>query len=340
MSYLKRYQALKMSRVAVSVIVTAMLTLLWIEFSDLFLCTFGWIERWLIVPVGFGISLIVIAFWIAMTTLFGRVYCSGICPLGTLQDVFARAGRSSRRGTGRHYRYSPPMNKLRYASLAVVVACWVVSLSIVPVIIEPDHMYSEFIINVLKPIWGHLNNVIARIGVATGWWSVTYVAGITVSIFAVSLSIVSILTVGTLAWFHGRTFCNTVCPVGTALGVASRQSLWHIDIDTDLCINCGKCGEVCKASCIDLKDHVVDGSRCVNCFNCLTVCPNDAIFYRPARKQLSLPMMQRIDAPKVGATSASVGGVDCCRSATVPAPAANDSINTDNQTNKSDETIS
>lgn len=329
-----------MSRVAVSVIATAMLTLIWVEFSDLFLCAFGWIERWLIVPVGAGISLIIIAFWIAMTTLFGRVYCSSICPLGTLQDAVARLGRSSRRGAGRHYRYSPAMNKLRYASLAVVAGCWIVSLSLIPAMVEPDHMYSSFIINVLKPIWSHLNNVIARVGVATGWWNVTYVAGITVSIFAVCLSIVSILTVGMLSWFYGRPFCNTVCPVGTALGVVSKQALWHIDIDTDLCINCGKCEEVCKASCIDLKDHVVDGSRCINCFNCLTVCPNDAIFYRPTKKQLSLPMMQRIDAPKVGATSASVSGMDCCRSRAVTATGTNDTINTDNKTNKSDETIS
>jgi ferredoxin len=44
---------------------------------------------------------------------------------------------------------------------------------------------------------------------------------------------------------------------------------------------------------------VVDGSRCVNCFDCLTACDDNAIFYRPDRKQLSMPMMQRIDEAKV-----------------------------------------
>lgn len=311
MTYTKRYQALKMSRVAVSIIVTAMLTLLWIEFSDIFLCAFGWIERWLIIPVGIGISLLTVTFWIAFTSLFGRIYCSSICPLGTLQDIAARMGRASRKGTARQYRYSPPLTRLRYVSLAVVVTCWIVSISLIPYMVEPDHLYSSFIIDVLKPIWGHANNLIARIGVATGWWSVTYVAGITVSVFALALAIVSVLTVGTLAWFNGRTYCNTVCPVGTILGITSKQSLWHIDIDTDLCINCGKCEWACKASCIDLKDHVVDSSRCVNCFNCLTVCPNDAIFYRPTKKQLSLPMMQRINAPKVGATTSASVSTGC-----------------------------
>lgn len=332
MPYLKRYQALKMSRVAVSIVVTAMLTLIWIEFSDLFLCTFGWIERWLIIPIGFAVSLLTVVFWLTMTSLFGRVYCSGICPLGTLQDVAARIGRASRKGNARHYRYSAPLNRLRYLLLGVAVICWLISITLIPVLIEPDHIYSSFIIDILKPVWGHLNNFIARVGVATGWWSVTYVAGISVSIMAVALSAVSILTVGTLAWFYGRTFCNTVCPVGTALGAVSKQSLWHIDIDTDLCINCGECEWACKASCIDLKDHVVDSSRCINCFNCLTVCPNDAIFYRPTRKQLSLPMMQRIGSPKVGtATSASVNATaDSCKA----------DFSTDNPTNHSDETIS
>ena len=303
MPYIKRYQALKKSRVAVSAVVTAMLTLMWVEFSDMLLCAYGWIERWLVIPVGISISLITIAFWIAFTSLFGRIYCSSICPLGTFQDIAAGLGRASRRRPQGDYRYSRPLNSLRYISLAITAICWIMSIAIVPALIEPDHMYSAFIINAVKPVWGHLNNVIARIGVATGWWSVTYVAGISVSALAVALSAVSMLTVGTLAWFNGRTFCNTVCPVGTILGCVSRQALWRIDIDTDLCINCGKCEEACKASCIDLRDHVADSSRCVNCFNCLTVCPNDAIFYRPTRKQLSLPMMQRIDASKIGATT-------------------------------------
>ncbi len=338
MPHFKRYTALKMSRVAVSLIVTAILTLIWVEFGDFILCTLGWVERWLIIPIGVSISLITIAFWVAFTSLFGRIYCSSICPLGTFQDLAARLGRASRKGTAKDYRYSPPLNRLRYAVLAIVTGCWIISFLFIPVLVEPDHIYSSFIIELFKPIWGHVNNIIARIGVATGWWSITYVAGITISVFALALSIVSILTVGTLAWFFGRIYCNTVCPVGTALGVISKQALWHIDIDTDLCINCGKCEWACKASCIDLKDHVVDGSRCINCFNCLTVCPNDAIFYRPTKKQLSLPMMQRIDAPKVGATTMSADSG--CHASDIQSRDSSDQTNLANSTNQSDETIS
>lgn len=108
----------------------------------------------------------------------------------------------------------------------------------------------------------------------------------------ISLTIITIVSI--LAFRNGRTFCNSLCPVGSALGCVSRYSLLHIDIDTDLCTNCGQCEDVCKAACINLADHLVDGSRCVNCFNCLTVCPNEgAIRYTSSRKALSTPLMQR-----------------------------------------------
>ena len=74
----------------------------------------------------------------------------------------------------------------------------------------------------------------------------------------------------------------------------SRFSILQMDIDTDLCINCRKCEDVCKGQCIDLTDHVVDGSRCVNCFDCVDICPNRAIRYTTRRHRLSTPLMQRV----------------------------------------------
>ena len=93
---------------------------------------------------------------------------------------------------------------------------------------------------------------------------------------------------------NGRTFCNTVCPVGTTLSFISRYSIFRIDINTDKCVQCRRCEHVCKASCIDMTSHVVDTSRCVVCFDCLSDCPNDAIHYTYNRHQLSIPLMQRV----------------------------------------------
>lgn len=292
-----------------------MVTLLWIEYSDLLLRPLGWVSRAQVFPVATGLSLGMVVFWLLVTLIFGRVYCSSVCPLGTWLDIVGHAGRSTRRGTRRDYRYSPALTRWRYVSLAVFTVGMVAGIALVPVVMEPYTMYSRFVVNVMRPVWGEINNLLAALGNSTGWWDIYYVGHISASVFAVILSVVTMVAVSIPAWFYGRTYCNSVCPVGTVLGMVSARSLWHIDIDTDLCTNCRKCEYACKASCIDLTDHVVDGSRCVNCFDCIDVCPDDAIFYRPTRKQLSLPMMQRLLPPRVGAApsatvSAPMGKMD------------------------------
>ena len=80
-----------------------------------------------------------------------------------------------------------------------------------------------------------------------------------------------------LAWRGGRTYCNTICPVGTVLGFLSKYSLFKPVIDTTKCNGCGLCARNCKASCINSKAHEIDYSRCVACMDCLDKCKQGAI---------------------------------------------------------------
>lgn len=83
--------------------------------------------------------------------------------------------------------------------------------------------------------------------------------------------------------FRGRLYCNTICPVGTLLGLLSKASLYKIRIDSALCTRCGQCAVVCKSECINVKEMSVDHSRCVDCFNCVQVCEFDSIHYLPQK---------------------------------------------------------
>lgn len=80
-----------------------------------------------------------------------------------------------------------------------------------------------------------------------------------------------------LSYKYGRLFCNTVCPVGTFLGLLSKLSLLKIKIDEENCISCNLCERVCKSGCIDKKEKEIDFSRCVSCYNCFSVCPTGGI---------------------------------------------------------------
>ena len=83
-----------------------------------------------------------------------------------------------------------------------------------------------------------------------------------------------------LSWKWGRIWCNSICPVGSLLGLVSRFSLFAPVIDTDKCRNCGLCGRRCKSSCIDTSNHRIDYSRCVACMDCISTCRDGAIKFR------------------------------------------------------------
>ena len=104
------------------------------------------------------------------------------------------------------------------------------------------------------------------------------------SLATMGIAILSFVILAILAWRNGRTYCNTICPVGTVLGFLSKYALLKPRIDTDKCNGCGLCARKCKASCIDSKNHAIDYSRCVTCMDCLDNCRQGAILYTRARK--------------------------------------------------------
>ncbi len=213
--------------------------------------------------------------WCLVTFIYGRIYCSAVCPLGTLQDCFSFVSRrcgSLRRG----YRYRRPMPLMRPLVLAAVLLAMLGGVVIVPVMFDPYTSYARMV-----------NEFIATpAGIVLGRPDVR------LSLASFAVAFIELAVVALLAWTRGRLICNTVCPVGTLLGFISRRSLLHADINTDLCVGCRRCEEVCKAECIDLSVPAVDLSRCVVCFDCMAVCPNDAITYRSGRHRLSTPLAQ------------------------------------------------
>lgn len=285
-------KALKLIRVAVSVTMLAAITLLFATAEAAIALKLQWAARIQIVPLALSVSLSLIGFWAVVTLVFGRIYCSTVCPLGAFQDVAARLYRTGRRRRMRHaYHYSRPFTKTRVAVLACAVTAAVAGLPAVLTLLDPYSAYGRIAANIVRPA-------------ADLMLSREIVAG---SAIGVAIAAITVVAVGWLAARSGRTFCNTLCPVGAGLGIFSRVSVFHFDIDTDLCTHCRRCEHACKSSCINMDDHTVDGSRCVTCFNCVAECPVGAIKYTVRRKRLSIPMMQRIDtAPQ---TSAPVDGV-------------------------------
>lgn len=246
------------------------------------LLSLGWVEHIQIIPAIMAHGLTVVALWAVLTLFLGRVYCSTVCPLGTVQDFFARLPRIFKR---MDYHYSRPLNLLRYFFLVITAVIFAGHLYFLLVPLDPYTAYVYAARPIIEFLFGDGRPLLAG----------TSLIGSTVGVAVV-------LGAGLTAAKNGRTVCNTVCPVGAALSVVSRRPYMVIDINTDRCIHCRKCEEACKSHCIDMNSMTVDMSRCVVCFDCLPVCPNDAIHYTPNRHQLSIPMMQRISRPAATAS--------------------------------------
>lgn len=257
-----------------------------------------WIGQIQLIPAIAAGSLSIVVVTLAVTLLLGRIYCSTLCPMGFWQDVTARlyslSPRIRRRG-GAQYHYRTPSNAIRIATLLTVVAATAAGTSLLTALLDPYANWGRIATYIFRPLIhsGHLLPVTAASALAT------------------LIAIIALAGIGAWSARKGRMWCNTLCPVGTALGVAARYSVMKIDINTDKCINCHRCEHACKSRCIDLQSHVIDMTRCVVCFDCLPVCPNDAIHYTHRRHRLSIPMMMPVDAPATTSATSSPSTASC-----------------------------
>ena len=219
------------------------------------------------------LSLGALVTWLIITLLLGRIYCSSMCPIGTLQDIAAWLDKRFHHHGKGDYHFTYSNNRIRYLTVLLVLVSMTADdrlTGMVPSLLDPAQLFHYLL--ELHGISGALTSGLLGMGLA-----IAVVAGI--------------------MWMAYRgggrhTFCNTICPVGTTLGTVSRVSLYHFDIDTDLCTGCNQCVEECKSMCINPNDHTIDTDRCVMCFNCAATCSDQAIKFTTTRKRLSTPLMQ------------------------------------------------
>ena len=270
---------LRKIRRTLAVLFFACITLLFLDFTGTLHAWLGWMARVQFLPAVLALNVGVVAVLAVLTLLFGRVYCSVVCPLGVFQDLVAWLGG---RGKRRKYRfsYSPARRWLRCGTLALFVAALVAGVGSLVALLAPYSAYGRIASNFFRPVYLWGNNALAavaeRVGSYAFYETEVRVAGLPTLLIAAATCAVLVV----LAWRNGRTYCNTVCPVGTVLGFLSKYALFRPVIDPEKCRDCGLCARGCKAACIDYRNRRIDYSRCVACMDCLDVCRHGAVGYR------------------------------------------------------------
>ena len=265
---------LRKIRTILAAVFFVLITLLFLDFTGTFHHWLGWMAKIQFLPAVMALNVVVVVALIVLTLVFGRIYCSVICPLGVFQDLLARFRRKKNK-----YSYSGEVKWLRYPVLLVFVIAGVAGIGSLFQLLAPYSAYGRIATMIFQPVWKACNNLLAMAAEhyeSYAFYTVdTWLRSLPVFIIAA----VTLVVLFVLAWRGGRTYCNTICPVGTILSFFARFSWMKIHFDEDKCKNCSLCSKNCKAACIDFKTHTVDYSRCVVCGNCIDSCKFGALKY-------------------------------------------------------------
>ncbi len=259
------------------------ITLLFLDVSGMLHNYLSWMAKLQFLPAIMAVNVGVIVLIVVLTLLVGRIYCSVICPLGVMQDIFSwLAGKlnpdKKKRKFGRFRFFAPAWMKiLRYAILVIVVIALVFGSGTVVQIFAPYSSYGRIVTMIFRPGVDYINNLLADWAAENDSYAFSHVELWMRSSSVLIVAVCSLITIGLMAIFGGRFYCNSICPVGTVLGFLSRRSILRVHIDASKCTKCGLCERKCKAMAIDAKRHYVDNSRCVDCFDCLVSCHFNAL---------------------------------------------------------------
>lgn len=272
---------LRLLRTVSAILIVVLLTLYFLDVSGWMPAGFDFLAAVQFVPALLAGSVGILVFLLVMTLLFGRIYCSVICPLGVYMDFVTWVRKRFK--PKMKYRFSPEKKALRWGVSAVVVVSYFLGLTVVLSLLDPYSLFGRMATNLFRPVYLAGYNVLT--GLFNSGDEMLYLRP--VILYGITSFIVALLTlviIGLLAARYGRIWCNTICPVGTVLGFLSKFSLYKIRINQSTCISCGMCERACKSSCIHNKNMTVDHSRCVTCFDCLETCKFDSIRYGLPRK--------------------------------------------------------
>ena len=204
---------------------------------------------------------------VILTTVFGRFFCSWVCPFGSLHHFVGFLGNRSK-PTPQKIQ----LNKYRKAqSIKYVVLIVFLAMAAFPSLaailqtglLDPIPLVTRSFNLLLLPVLDRsVNFVSATARFYEGAWL----------IFAIFLSAVLLNLV------IPRFYCRFICPLGALFAILGRFAIWRIGKNQSQCADCKLCERNCEGGCEPAGNIRI--SECVLCFNCLDDCKDDVIGYQ------------------------------------------------------------
>lgn len=271
------YKVLKKIRVGVALFFFVLITATFLHVINSETSIFSNLLKLQFVPSLLGVftgTASVFILLLLLTLFFGRVYCSTICPLGIFQDVSIRVANLFKSKKQKRFIYEKP-KKSRYIVLGVIALFFIVGITLPLAYLDPYSIWGRISNEIINSSEHLINNGISFLFPNSVYFRTFGHFAVGSFIFALFL-LISIIF---FSAFKGRLYCNSVCPVGSFLGLISRFAAFQPVINQESCTKCHLCAIKCKSQCIDIKTQSVDTSRCVVCMNCVTACKNGSMTF-------------------------------------------------------------
>lgn len=269
---------LRRLRVTLAAVFFTLITLLFLDFTGTLHTWLGWLAKIQFLPALLALNVGVVVALVLLTLLFGRIYCSVVCPLGVMQDVVSWI--SGRRKKHKYrFSHSPEKRILRYGVLALFIVAFIAGIGSFVALLAPYSSYGRIAQNIFQPVYIFGNNLMAWVAERVDSYAFYSREVWMRSLPTFIIAAITLVGIGVLAWRNGRTYCNTICPIGTILSLMARFSWFKVKVDGTKCNKCGLCSRSCKSACIDFKNSKIDYSRCVVCGDCIDKCRKKALSY-------------------------------------------------------------
>lgn len=269
---------LRRLRVTLAAVFFTLITLLFLDFTGTLHTWLGWLAKIQFLPALLALNVGVVVALVLLTLVFGRIYCSVVCPLGVMQDVVSWISGRRKKHKFR-FSHSPEKRILRYGVLALFIVAFIAGIGSLVALLAPYSSYGRIAQNIFQPVYIFGNNLMAwaaeRVDSYAFYSREVWLRSLPTFIIAA----ITLVGIGVLAWRNGRTYCNTICPVGTILSLMARFSWFKVKVVETKCNKCGLCSRSCKSACIDFKNSKIDYSRCVVCGDCIDKCRKKALSY-------------------------------------------------------------
>ena len=224
--------------------------------GSLFSCPIGSLQA-VLNSREYKFSLYVIGLLFMSGTVFGRLICSFLCPFGLVQDLLYKIPFFKKIKTLPKEKY---LRKIKYFILLIFVI-------LIPAFVfdETGTGFPSFC-KYLCP-QGMLEGGLILTTLNTG---LKNAIGF---LFYHKLAILIFVAIFSVIVY--RPFCRYFCPLGAIYGFFNRFSVYHYEIDTNSCINCGLCQKTCKFDINIAKNPF--SSDCIKCGDCVQECPKQCI---------------------------------------------------------------